>query len=134
MRSTRPRPSGWSGSHATSRRRSVEEIERVAVYAETHGRDGAVRSSAWAAPLIGLGAETAMRRNEILDLRWEQVDLDARHLTVACTEVFTTKSGRERRIPLSARAADLLVNHPSGNLEPSREDVAVTSSSSRPAG
>ena len=87
----------------------MEGIERVAAYAETHCRDGAVRSSAWAAPFIRLGAETAMRRNELLNLRWEYVDLDAGHLTVACTEAFTTKSGRERRIPLSARATDLLV-------------------------
>lgn len=82
----------------------MEDIERVAVYAETHCRDGATRSSAWAAPFIRLGAETAMRRNELLALRWEHVDPDNGHLTVACTEMFTTKSGRERRIPLSARA------------------------------
>ena len=87
----------------------MEDIERVAAYAETHCRDGAVRSSAWAAPFIRLGAETAMRRNELLNLRWEHVDLVAGHLTVACTEAFTTKSGRERRIPLSAKATDLLV-------------------------
>jgi integrase len=87
----------------------MEEIERVAVYAETHCLDGAVRSSAWAAPFIRLGAETAMRRNELLYLRWEHVDLDAGHLTIACTEAFTTKSGRERRIPLSTKATDLLV-------------------------
>ena len=86
----------------------MEEIERVAVYAETHCRDGVVRSSAWAAPFIRLGAETAMRRNELLYLRWEHVDLDAGQLTVACTEAFTTKSGRERRIPLSGRARAVL--------------------------
>lgn len=86
----------------------MEEIERVAVYAEVHCRDGASRSSAWAAPFIRLGAETAMRRNELLNLRWEHVDFDAEHLTVACTEMFTTKSGRERRIPLSGRALAVL--------------------------
>lgn len=86
----------------------MEDIERVAAYAETHARDGQHRSSAWAAPFIRLGAETAMRRNELLNLRWEHVDLGAGHLTVACTEVFTTKSGRERRIPLSVRALSVL--------------------------
>ena len=85
-----------------------EQVESVAVYAETHCRDGAQKSSAWAAPFIRLGAETAMRRNELLHLRWEHIDLDAGHLTVACTDAFTSKSGAERRIPLSDRAGDVL--------------------------
>jgi integrase len=85
-----------------------EEVERVAAYAEKHCRDGAERSSAWASSFIRLGAETAMRRNELLSLRWEHIDLDAGHVTAACTEAFMTKSGSERRIPLSGRARDLL--------------------------
>ncbi len=85
-----------------------EEIETVALYAERHARDGRVRSSAWAAPLIRLGAETAMRRGELLALRWDHVDLIAGYLTVTCTEAFTTKSGAERRIPLSPRALAVL--------------------------
>ena len=40
-----------------------EQVEAVAAYAEAHCRDGAVRSSAWAAPFIRLGAETALRHN-----------------------------------------------------------------------
>lgn len=86
----------------------MDQIEHVARYAEAHCRDGQRRSSAWAAPLIRLGAETAMRRNELLNLRWEHVDMDSGQLTVACTEAFTTKSGRERRIPLSGRALAVL--------------------------
>ena len=85
-----------------------EEVERVATYAERHCRDGEERSSAWAAPFIRLGAETALRRNELLNLRWRDVDLDASHLTVACTDAFTSKSGAERRVPLSARAVAVL--------------------------
>lgn len=85
-----------------------EDVERVAAYAEAHCRDGRHRSSAWAAPFIRLGAETAMRRNELLHLTWDRVDLDAGHLTVACTDSFTTKSGAERRIPLSERAGIVL--------------------------
>ena len=87
-----------------------EQIERVAAYAEHHCRDGHQRSSAWAAPFIRLGAETAMRRNELLHLRWDHVDLDAGHLTVACTDAFTTKSGAERRIPFSDRAVSVLTD------------------------
>ena len=85
-----------------------DQVEAVALYAETHCRDGQVRSSAWAAPFIRLGAETALRRNELLHLAWEHVNLDAAHLTVACTDTFTSKSGKERRIPLSTRALGVL--------------------------
>ena len=87
-----------------------EQVEAVAAYAEAHARDGRSRSSAWAAPFIRLGAETALRRNELLNLRWCDVDLDAGHLTVACTDAFTSKSGAERRVPLSGRAARVLAD------------------------
>ncbi len=85
-----------------------EDVERVAAYAEEHARDGQQRSSAWVAPFVRLGAETAMRRGELLALLWDHVDLTAGHLTVACTDSFTTKSGAERRIPLSSRALHVL--------------------------
>ncbi len=85
-----------------------EEVEAVAAYAEAHCRDGEQRSAAWAAPFIRLGAETALRRNELIHLRWEHVDLGRRHLTVACTDAFTSKSGAERRVPLSDRASSVL--------------------------
>jgi len=85
-----------------------EQVEAVARYAEAHCRDGDQRSSAWAAPFIRLGAETALRRNELLNLRWDHVDLDVGHLTVACTDAFTSKSGAERRVPLSAKAVAVL--------------------------
>lgn len=54
-------------------------------------------------PLIVLAIETAMRRGEMLDLRWEHVDLDRRvaHLPL-------TKNGESRDIPLSRRATVLL--------------------------
>ena len=78
------------------------------MYAEANCRDGEERSSAWAAPFIRLGAETALRRNELLHLQWDHVDLEAGHLTVACTDSFTSKSGAERRVPLSGRAVAVL--------------------------
>jgi integrase len=85
-----------------------EEVEAVATYAEANCRDGAERSSAWCAPFIRLGAETGMRRNELLHLTWDRIDLEAGHLVVACTDAFTTKSGAERKIPLSERAKTVL--------------------------
>ena len=108
-----------------------EQVEDVAAYAERHCRDGAVQSSAWAAPFIRLGAETALRRNELLNLRWDHVDLEAGRLTVACTDAFTSKSDAERRVPLSTRAVAVLRglrDRPSARARPHprrRRDAAV---------
>ncbi|PAP77077.1 tyrosine-type recombinase/integrase [Rubrivirga marina] len=95
-----------------------DQVEAVAAYAERHCRDGEERSAAWAAQFVRLGAETAMRRNG-LHLRWDHVDLERGHLTVACTDAFTSKSGAERRIPLSSRAASVLDDLGGGRSSPS---------------
>jgi integrase len=106
-----------------------EEVEMVAAYAEANCRDGAERSSAWCAPFIRLGAETGMRRNELLHLTWDRIDLEAGHLTVACTDAFTTKSGAERKVPLSQRAREVLTR-----MQQGRESVTgrVFESGGRP--
>jgi integrase len=54
--------------------------------------------------MIILAIETGMRRGEILSLRWEHIDLDRRvaHLPM-------TKNGGSRDVPLSTRAAAMLV-------------------------
>ena len=55
-------------------------------------------------PLVVLAIETAMRRGELLGLRWDRVDLAARivHLPL-------TKNGEGRDVPLSRRATDTLM-------------------------
>jgi integrase len=57
----------------------------------------------WLRPLIVLAIETAMRRGELVELRWDHVDLQKRtaHLPV-------TKNGESRDIPLSQRATATL--------------------------
>ncbi|MBR0794006.1 site-specific integrase [Bradyrhizobium jicamae] len=54
-------------------------------------------------PLIVLAIETGMRRGELLDLRWEHVDLkrSVAHLPL-------TKNGDSRDVPLSRRAVKVL--------------------------
>ncbi len=43
---------------------------------------------------------TGLRLSEILNLRWDKVDLDKKQITIANTETFTTKTGRMRTIPM----------------------------------
>lgn len=54
-------------------------------------------------PLIVVAIETGMRRGELLDLRWQHVDLDQRvaHLPL-------TKNGDSRDVPLTRRAVETL--------------------------
>lgn len=53
--------------------------------------------------LVGLALETAMRRSELLSLRWENINMSAR---VAFLPM--TKAGTSRSVPLSSRAIEIL--------------------------
>ena len=61
------------------------------------------RRSIWMQPLVIVALETAMRRGELLALRWQLVNLPQR---VALLE--TTKNGERRVVPLSTRALETL--------------------------
>lgn len=50
---------------------------------------------------------TGCRRNELLYLRWEDVDLDRGTLTVRAHEGFVPKTGRPRTVPLHPRLREL---------------------------
>lgn len=54
-------------------------------------------------PAVILALETAMRRGELLELKWDDVDLAKRTATL-----HDTKNGDERIVPLSTRAVDIL--------------------------
>lgn len=58
-------------------------------------------------PLVLLAINSGLRRGELLNLRWRDVNLAARMLTV---QASTSKSGRTRRVPLNAEALGLLDN------------------------
>jgi len=74
---------------------------------ETHGESPKAAINPWMQPIVVLAIETAMRRGEILSLRWENIDLAKRvaHLPV-------TKSGTSRDVPLSLRAVQTLQSLP----------------------
>jgi len=58
-------------------------------------------------PLIVVGINTGMRRGELLALRWEQVDLPGRTITVK-----HSKSGRVRHVPINKMAQGALSELP----------------------
>ena len=56
-------------------------------------------------PIVIFAIETGMRRGEILGLHWKHVDLDRR-----IAYLPPTKNGSSREVPLSTKAAHLLVS------------------------
>lgn len=61
------------------------------------------------------GLYTGMRLGELVNLQWSSVDLDNNVITVANTDDFTTKSGRERNIPIHDKLKDILKRRYSKN-------------------
>ena len=60
--------------------------------------------------IIVFALETALRGKEILELTWDDVDLDA-----CVIHVKKSKSGNERRVPLTATAARVLMHLPANS-------------------
>jgi integrase len=56
-------------------------------------------------PIVILALNTGMRRGEIFNLRWVDVDLEGKWVTVVGA---TAKSGHTRRIPLNSEAAETI--------------------------
>lgn len=72
----------------------------------------AARTDSVAATLFfALGIYLGLRKNEIVNLRWEHLDLAKGVAQVINTETFTTKSGRNRTVPICEDLADLLRTH-----------------------
>lgn len=70
----------------------------------------------WIRPLVTLALRTAMRRGELLALRWEDISFVERF-----AHVRTSKNGESRKVPLSRKALRLLCTiekHPSGKVFP----------------
>lgn len=75
----------------------------------------------WMRPLVILALETAMRRSELLALRWSDVFLSDRFV-----RLHDTKNGEARDVPLSTRAYQVLAGlprHISGRVFPITGDA-----------
>lgn len=79
-----------------------EEISRLLQGLEPSGR-----RSHWTKPAVQLALATAMRRGELLSLRWEHVDLEGRTAFLP-----DTKNGDSRTVPLSSVAVQILTGLP----------------------
>ncbi len=55
----------------------------------------------WLKELVTFSVLTGLRRGELLNLKWDQVDFEKRVLHIQSSVSFTTKHGRIRTIPLN---------------------------------
>lgn len=74
---------------------------------DAQGRLASGTRNHWIKPVVKLALETAMRRGELLSLRWEQVDLNRQTAYLPMT-----KNGEPRTVPLSRAAVSLLAELP----------------------
>ena len=87
---------------ARSRVLTDEEVSKLLTALEPTGR-----RSHWTKPAVQLALATAMRRGELLSLRWEDVDLQNRTAFLS-----DTKNGDSRTVPLSTAAVQVLAELP----------------------
>ena len=88
---------------ARTQRISKEEREAIIAQLGWDGQSMPAISGQWVAFSLYLALETAMRKGEILSLRWQDIDFQARHV-----HLDITKNGDERYVPLSKAATALL--------------------------
>lgn len=82
--------------------------------ASAHAQD---RANQWIEPIVLFALETAMRQDEILNIKWEHVDL-----ANAVVHLPETKNGQSRDVPLSVKAANILERLPK---EPASKVVKI---------
>lgn len=62
----------------------------------------------WFKEVVTFAVLTGMRRGEIINLRWSDVDFDQRLLRVQNSDTFTTKTGKRRSVPMNETVFRLL--------------------------
>ena len=99
-----PIPNDIKPKESAPRNRRLEEgeFDKLMEHCKTK------RNSYWCS-MIEFSIETAVRLNEQLTLKWEQVDLKNMMITILAEH---TKTGIERKIPLTPRAIEILGSLP----------------------
>ena len=102
--------SGWLNQNPLARfdKRSLPEAQpRTRFLSKEEYRRLLSASKPHLKPIIEMAVETGLRSEELLGLRWEQVDLERREVRLT-----VTKSNRPRVVPLSDRVVAILVARP----------------------
>lgn len=93
---------------------SPSELDRLLEYIDHHAETvtnihGEPSDVQWLSDIIQVAVCTGLRRSDLVNLRWRDVDLNQQLLTVRNQEGgHTTKSGHEHRVPLRSSALSVL--------------------------
>ncbi len=68
----------------------------------------AIIQESWLKDVVIFAALTGMRKGEIINLQWKDVDLQRRLITVQSNDTFTTKRGKRRTVPMNETIFQLL--------------------------
>jgi integrase len=83
-------------------------VNTIHAYTESRRDNPRVPDYTWLADVVEANVHLGLRRAELIHLKWSHVDLEERKLRVVNTGDFTTKSGRQRTLPLSEQALGVL--------------------------
>ncbi|MCS4180183.1 integrase [Salinibacter ruber] len=91
----------------------LEDVKKILRAIDAHRKmkedqPGPTPQDTWLKRMIRVAVGTGLRRGEILNLQWGDLDLDAGRLVVRNREGFTAKNGNERTVPLRGDALDTL--------------------------
>ena len=76
-------------------------LRAIDAHREMHeGEPGPTPRDRWLKQMIRVAVGTGLRRGELLNLQWGDVDLESGRLVVRNREGFTAKNGSERSVPL----------------------------------
>lgn len=90
-----------------------DDIKRILCAVDAHremreGEPGPTPRDTWLKEMIRVAVGTGLRRGELLNLRWGDLDLESGRLVVRNRDGFTAKNGRERTVPLRGDALETL--------------------------
>jgi integrase len=90
-----------------------EDVEKVLNAIDAYrrvrkGEPGPTPSDAWLKEIIVVAFGTGLRRGELLNLQWRDVDLDNGRLFVRHRDDFKPKNGQERSVTLVGDAREML--------------------------
>ncbi|NLT51830.1 MAG: tyrosine-type recombinase/integrase [Ignavibacteria bacterium] len=69
---------------------------------------------------------TGMRLGELVNMKWDWIDLNQNIITIQCSEIFTTKSKKERIVPISPTLKNCLMNRLPKILAISKNEFVFT--------
>jgi len=87
----------------------VKLLRAIDAHRKMHeGKPGPTPRDTWLKEMIRVAVGTGLRRGELLNLQWADVDLNREELMVRHRKDFSPKNGQERVVPLRGDALDAL--------------------------